>query len=81
MQRRPWRRRGWCARGIVPEPKLWIPRTSARRAGSWTDGLRGRCPGDVDANGVFSTFAIAGTFDHATGQFTLSPVFEHDPEE
>ncbi|APR87306.1 Dipeptide-binding ABC transporter [Minicystis rosea] len=37
--------------------------------------------GDVDDDGVFSTFSIAGTLDPMSGQFSLSPVFQHDPQE
>lgn len=37
--------------------------------------------GDFDDDGVYSTFTIAATFDPVQGEFTLSPVFQHDPTE
>lgn len=44
-------------------------------------GFEVTAQGDVDDDGVFSTFSIAGTFDPVSGQFSLSPVFQHDPQE
>jgi hypothetical protein len=44
-------------------------------------GFEVTAQGDGDGDGVFSTFAIAATFDPTTGQFSLSPIFEHNPDE
>jgi hypothetical protein len=37
--------------------------------------------GNDDADGIESTFAIAGILDVATGQIVLQPRFEHQPDE
>ena len=42
-------------------------------------GFEVAAQGDSDANGIFSTYTIAGTIDPSTGKLTLSPIFEHLP--
>jgi hypothetical protein len=44
-------------------------------------GFEVAAQGDVDNNGVFSTFTLAVTIDPATGQISTSPLFQHNPQE
>lgn len=44
-------------------------------------GFEVTAQGDWNDDGVFSTFTIAGRVDPERGEFSLSPVFEHQPDE
>jgi hypothetical protein len=84
---------GWACLGVASALVTPIHCSYAYRIGSGYLGpaLGGPDPGptgfevaaqgDYDDNGIYSTFTIAGTFDPTQGTFTLSPLFQHDPQE
>lgn len=83
---------GWTCIGFTPPPGT-INCSYGYRAGSGyiapfhggddpgPTGFEVVAQGDDDADGVASTFAIAGILDVATGQIVLQPRFEHQPDE
>jgi hypothetical protein len=44
-------------------------------------GFEVAAQGDFDGDGVLSTFTITGTIDPVTQKITLTPLFQHDPDE